>query len=67
MLNLSQQQLAEASAVAKKTIADFETGVRAPYARTIDALRAALEVAGARFTTEGCVCVGAVETKPEAV
>lgn len=41
-----------AAKVAKKTIADFEREVRRPYARTLEALRAALEAAGVEFIPE---------------
>jgi hypothetical protein len=34
-------------------IAIFELGKRAPYARTLDDLRAALEAGGVEFTTVG--------------
>jgi transcriptional regulator with XRE-family HTH domain len=43
-------RLAAASQVAKATIANFELGKRAPYARTLDDLCAALEAAGVEFT-----------------
>ena len=52
MLAWSQDQLAAASHVAKKTIADFEGGNRTPYERTLQALRAALEAAGLEFIPE---------------
>jgi transcriptional regulator with XRE-family HTH domain len=49
MLGWSQDQLAAASKVAKKTLSDFEAGNREPYPRTIDAMQAALEAAGVEF------------------
>ena len=49
MLGLSQAELETASKVAKKTIADFERSATNPQPRTLDALRAALEAAGAEF------------------
>lgn len=49
---MSQDQLASASNVAKTTIANFEAGRRAPYARTLADLRAALETAGVEFIPE---------------
>ncbi|NHO19006.1 transcriptional regulator [Acetobacter oeni] len=52
LLNWSQGELETASAVAKKTIADFEREARAPYPRTLAGLRAALESAGVAFIDE---------------
>jgi len=52
LINWSQAQLEAASQVAKKTIADFEREARAPYPRTIEAIRAALEAAGVEFVAE---------------
>lgn len=52
MLDMSRDELAKASAVAQATIADFETGRRRPYPRTIGALRTALEAAGVEFIAE---------------
>lgn len=48
----TQDRLAEASGVAKKTIADFETGKRTPYDRTISDIQRALEAAGLEFIPE---------------
>ncbi len=52
LLNWSQSTLEEKAKVAKKTIADFERGERTPYARTLDAIQAALEAAGVIFVPE---------------
>lgn len=52
LVAISQDQLAEASGVAKRTIASFEKEDRQPYPRTIDALRSALEAAGVIFVAE---------------
>lgn len=49
---ISQDQLADASGVAKRTIASFENEERQPYQRTIEALQAALEAAGVEFIPE---------------
>jgi transcriptional regulator with XRE-family HTH domain len=49
---MSQDRLADASGVAKRTIASFEKEERQPYDRTIAALRAALETAGVEFIPE---------------
>jgi transcriptional regulator with XRE-family HTH domain len=55
LLGWTQDQLATASNVAKKTIADFERGARVPYARTVADLERALESAGIEFIEEnGC-------------
>jgi transcriptional regulator with XRE-family HTH domain len=50
LIGWSQDQLANASKVAKATIANFELGKRTPYDRTLDDLLAALEAAGIEFT-----------------
>jgi transcriptional regulator with XRE-family HTH domain len=52
LLGLSQDDVAEASNVAKATIANFEVGKRRPYDRTLDDLRGALEAAGVEFIPE---------------
>lgn len=49
LLGWTQDDLERASEVAKKTIADFERGARAPYGRTLADLRRALESAGITF------------------
>jgi transcriptional regulator with XRE-family HTH domain len=50
LLGWSQDDLATASKVAKATIANFELGKSAPYKRTLEDLRRALEAAGVEFT-----------------
>ena len=52
ILGLSQDDLVKVSGVAKATIAAFELGQRQPYARTIDAIRTALEGVGVEFIAE---------------
>ena len=52
LIEWSQDELAEKSVVAKRTIAAFEKNERTPYARTLDALRSALEAAGVQFIAE---------------
>jgi transcriptional regulator with XRE-family HTH domain len=52
LLDWSQTQLADASKVATKTLADFERGKRTPYDRTLADVRAALESAGVIFVDE---------------
>jgi transcriptional regulator with XRE-family HTH domain len=64
MVGWSQDQLSEAAAVAKKTIADFEIGNRTPYARTLGALQVALEVAGIEFISENGGGAGVRLRKP---
>lgn len=49
LIGMSQDELATAAGVAKRTIASFEAEGRRPYARTVAALREALEAAGAEF------------------
>ncbi len=53
LIGWSQAELADASKVGRATIADFESGKREPYERTLDDLRAALEAAGVEFTNGG--------------
>lgn len=53
MAGLSQQSLADASKVAKATIAAFEQGKRKPYDRTLADLQDALEARGVKFTDDG--------------
>ena len=52
LLGWSQDDLEVAAKVAKKTIADFEREARQPQARTLEAIRTALEAAGVLFITE---------------
>lgn len=52
LIGWSQVQLAEASKVGRATIADFESGKREPYDRTLADLRASLESAGVIFVEE---------------
>ena len=52
LVPLSQEALAGASGVAKRTIAAFEGGTAQPYTRTLAAIRAALEAAGVDFIAE---------------
>jgi transcriptional regulator with XRE-family HTH domain len=50
LLGWSQAELADASKVATKTIADFERGDRTPYDRTLADIREAFEIARIDFT-----------------
>lgn len=64
LLPWSQDQLAEASGVAKATIANFELGKRTPYDRTLADIRAALEAAGIQFIPENGGGAGVRLAKP---
>ena len=52
LLGWSRAELADRSKVAQATLADFETGKRNSYARTLADVRAALEAAGVEFISE---------------
>jgi transcriptional regulator with XRE-family HTH domain len=60
IIGWSQDELAVASKVAKATIANFETGKRTPYDRTLSDLQAALEGGGMAFMAEGELVSGGV-------
>jgi transcriptional regulator with XRE-family HTH domain len=49
LLGWSQKDLAQASKVGRATIADFETGKRAPYTRTLADLQRSMEDFGVEF------------------
>jgi transcriptional regulator with XRE-family HTH domain len=57
-LGWTQDDLARASTVAKRTIAEFELGNRVPYDRTLRDIRDAFERAGVGFLFEDKVGVG---------
>jgi predicted transcriptional regulator len=57
-LGISQDALAEASGVAKRTIAHFESGTRAPHERTLRDIQKALEERGIEFLFDGGEGVG---------
>lgn len=65
LLGWSQSDLSEASKTATKTIADFERGARAPYARTLEDVRRALEKAGIEFIAENGGGPGVRLRKPQ--
>jgi DNA-binding XRE family transcriptional regulator len=57
-LGMSQQQLADAAKVAKRTIVEFERGKSMPYDRTKRDIVQTLEARGIEFLFEGSVGVG---------
>jgi transcriptional regulator with XRE-family HTH domain len=57
-LNLSQQDLASASKVGKRTIADFERGATIPHERTLRDIERTLAALGVEFQFEGSIGVG---------
>ena len=64
LVDWSQDQLEASAKVARKTIADFERDIRQPYARTLSAIRAALEGAGVEFISENGGGAGVRLRKP---
>jgi transcriptional regulator with XRE-family HTH domain len=50
LIGWSQQDLAKAAGIGRATIADFETGKRDPYGRTLELIQQTLERAGVEFT-----------------
>jgi transcriptional regulator with XRE-family HTH domain len=52
LLHWTQGKLSERSGVSRGTLADFESGKRVPFYRTIDDLRRTLESAGVIFLEE---------------
>lgn len=52
LLDWTQSDLARASAIALRTILDFESGKRTPYKGTLLLLRQAFEAAGIEFIPE---------------
>ncbi|MCK9911954.1 helix-turn-helix domain-containing protein, partial [Microbacteriaceae bacterium K1510] len=57
-LDLSQQDLAVAAKVGKRTIADFERGATVPHDRTLRDIEATLVSLGIEFQFEGSKGVG---------
>ena len=61
LLKWTQRDLAEHAQVARKTVADFEAGVRRLHLRTRVGITSALQAAGVEFTWsdagEGVTCV----------
>ena len=52
MLGWSQRDLAEAAAVSRTTIGDFERSIRIPHRNNLAAIRRAFETAGIEFLAE---------------
>lgn len=63
MLGYSQKDLAKRAEVGSRTLADFETGTRAPHHRTLKAIRATLEEAGILFLEAEATCGPGVRLK----
>lgn len=57
-LNISQQELADASNVEVRTIYRIESGFRGATERTLDKIREAFETRGLEFIFEGAKPVG---------
>jgi len=52
ILGVTQQQLADAAGVNKRTLMDFESGNRTPVNSTLTVIRNALEKMGVQFIPE---------------
>jgi len=64
LLGWSQSRLAQASGVARATLAEFEAGRREPYLRTLQDIRRSLEDAGIVFIDENGGGAGVRLRKP---
>ena len=69
MLDMTRQNLADASHVSHSALSDFERNRRQPGLRTLATVRAAFEAAGVRFIDgdEPGVILAKVRTLPEAM
>ena len=63
-LGLRREDLAKAAGVSERTITDFERGAREPILATRQAIRRALEEAGAIFEADGHVTVPSTPYSP---
>lgn len=52
LIGWNQDELAAASRITKKTIADFERGARTPHLKNLEIIKATLEKAGIIFIQE---------------
>jgi predicted transcriptional regulator len=57
-LGITQQELADAALIDKKTIARFELGLSVPHDRTLRDMRLALEARGIEFLFDDQIGVG---------
>ena len=57
-LKMSRRSLASAARVSTATLADFESGKRTPYDRTLRDIKKALEDAGVEFVDAGARLIG---------
>ncbi len=57
-LGLSQQEMARAAKVGKRTVADFERGATVPHERTLRDIEQTLVALGVEFQFEGQIGVG---------
>jgi transcriptional regulator with XRE-family HTH domain len=64
LLGWSQSRLASAAKVSRATLAEFETGNRVPYDRTLADIMSALESAGVEFIAENGGGPGVRLTRP---
>jgi DNA-binding transcriptional regulator YiaG len=64
-LNLSQDDLAATTLIARRAIQDFENGKREPQPRTLRDLRVALEQAGIEFLFIGEHAAGICKRDPD--
>jgi ribosome-binding protein aMBF1 (putative translation factor) len=64
-LDMSQQDLATAAKVGKRTIADFERGATIPHERTLRDIEQTLVSLGVEFQFEGAKGVG-IRVRPHA-
>ena len=64
-LEMSQQDLATAAKVGKRTVADFERGATIPHERTLRDIERTLVSLGVEFQFDGAIGVG-IRVRPNA-
>jgi transcriptional regulator with XRE-family HTH domain len=64
-LDMSQQDLATAAKVGKRTVADFERGATIPHERTLRDIEQTLVSLGVEFQFDGTIGVG-IRVRPNA-